>query len=791
MQSFRRLFPPKTSIRSAAKEATRPARTARAPGFEPLEDRTTPVAFGTLTSTFVVNDGAAGNQRHSDIAMAGDGRAVAVWEQGGTVFARHLAPTGAVTGSDIIVHAASGGTGGKPRVAMDAGGRWAVAYEVETSGDKNIRYRAYSANGSSAYASGEAATFDLGKQQTLPDIDMARDGSFVIAWNHAVNFSQTNLDVRARRFDTLGTPLGNDFAVAGANTSERELAPRVATNSLDGRFAVTWIVETAGQFSPTVPKASIYNVSSGSPVAVMSGLSLPGVSAAGDRALLPHVAGDESGNFMFVWNRTRGDSGNNELRRRIINADLTLTNDVNATNNAELTELFSVGGVAGGANIHDAYAIVYLYEGRVRSCVQIDNTGWNHIALTSPTNPNGDPSVAMSGDRFIVSSTNPAAGPLDDDITARIYGLDPRNDSASPGFRGYVDASGQLWSGTTVHGQAIPLTSTLMANLSKAVTWTDFINIPGALTNFEDEGQSMAARVVETGEWWEFKVGSATPRGQWNPAAGWVDVRAMDLDNLNAVPYSLVGRTASGEWWASKRVSPGVFQNVFLGAWNPGAGWHDVLVGDFNGDYKDDLAGRTATGQWWVGISNGSTITTTLWGAWNEAADWRDVRVGKFDASGRDSIIGRTASGQWWLARSTETSFEMSLHTSWSGAVVWVDVNVGDFNGDGLADLAGRVQSSGQWYIAITPNGSGTVSTTYAGVWNPAVNWSQVVVGDFNRDGRSDIMGRDSASGIWWCNLSRPNMVLGSRNIEFSTVQWGVWSPNVSWSRVASGHFPH
>ena len=100
----------------------------------------------------------------------------------------------------------------------------------------------------------------------------------------------------------------------------------MAVNSLDGRFAVTWIVETAGQFSPTIPKTSIYTVSSGSPVVVVTGLSLPGVSAAGDRALFPPVAGDESGNFMFVWNRTRGDNGNNELRRRIINADLTLTN---------------------------------------------------------------------------------------------------------------------------------------------------------------------------------------------------------------------------------------------------------------------------------------------------------------------------------------------------------------------------------------------------------------------------------------------------------------------------------
>jgi hypothetical protein len=191
-----------------------------------------------------------------------------------------------------------------------------------------------------------------------------------------------------------------------------------------------------------------------------------------------------------------------------------------------------------------------------------------------------------------------------------------------------------------------------------------------------------------------------------------------------------------------------------------------------------------------VGVSNGSAIATTLWGAWNEAADWRDVKVGDFNGDGRDDIIGRTASGQWWLARSNGAGFVMSPHATWSGTAVWVNVNVGDFNGDGVADLAGRVQSSGIWYITLSPKGSGATTTDVAGVWSPGVNWGQVVVGDFNRDGRSDIMGRDAASGIWWCNLTKPSSELGSRRMLFQTIQWGVWSPSVTWSRVASGNFP-
>ena len=40
-----------------------------------------------------------------------------------------------------------------------------------------------------------------------------------------------------------------------------------------------------------------------------------------------------------------------------------------------------------------------------------------------------------------------------------------------------------------------------------------------------------------------------------------------------------------------------------------------------------------------------------------------------------------------------------SLWETWSTGVTWVDVQVGDFNGDGKADIVGRADELGTWWV--------------------------------------------------------------------------------------------
>jgi hypothetical protein len=101
-------------------------------------------------------------------------------------------------------------------------------------------------------------------------------------------------------------------------------------------------------------------------------------------------------------------------------------------------------------------------------------------------------------------------------------------------------------------------------------------------------------------------------------------------------------------------------------------------------------------------------------------------------------------------------------------------VRVGDFNGDGKSDIVGRVLQSGQWWVGQS-NGTSFDASLWA-TWNPNVTWVDIVVGDFNGDGKSDIAERYLQGGQWWTGISS--------GASFSTTLWDTWSPAVNWTDV-------
>ena len=195
-----------------------------------------------------------------------------------------------------------------------------------------------------------------------------------------------------------------------------------------------------------------------------------------------------------------------------------------------------------------------------------------------------------------------------------------------------------------------------------------------------------------------------------------------------------------------------------------------------------DIAGRaSSTGQWWLGISNGSSFANTEAMTWSTGATWVDVRDGDFNGDGFMDFAGRyLQTGQWWVSFSIGSGgFNTTMWTTWNPNVTWVDVQVGDFNGDGKADIVGRLLQTGQWWVAESTD-SGFTNSLWA-TWNPMATWVDVKVGDFNGDGNADITGRHLQSGAWWTGIST-----GS---TFTTSMWATWNPNVSWADVNVGDF--
>jgi hypothetical protein len=328
----------------------------------------------------------------------------------------------------------------------------------------------------------------------------------------------------------------------------------------------------------------------------------------------------------------------------------------------------------------------------------------------------------------------------------------------------------------------------LAANLSGSEAFDNDSSAGNVSTN--DSSDVIVWRIHErpdivgrtnAGEWYvarnERTQFTSAFNGSWNEAAGWRDVMMGDFTGDGQ--QDIVGRTSTGQWYVAK--GGGVpLTNLFFGAWNEGAGWIDVRAADFNGDGYTDVAGRTASGQWWIGISTGGFFVTSLAGAWNPAAGWRDVVVGDFQRDGFLDIAGRTSSGQWWVLRNQGGGFPWTgsiQWAAWNEAATWRDVKAGDFNNDGRTDILGRT-AAGQWWLAVS-NGSAFTTVTFGG-WNEAANWRDVILGDFDGNGFLDVAGR-TASGQWWIGKNNGNI------LTFSF--FGAWNEAADWRNVRAGDF--
>ncbi len=254
----------------------------------------------------------------------------------------------------------------------------------------------------------------------------------------------------------------------------------------------------------------------------------------------------------------------------------------------------------------------------------------------------------------------------------------------------------------------------------------------------------------------------------------------------------LVGRKQTNDAVQVALSTPGSFfavqgwqQNVFPA----GKAWTTLVVGDFNGDRRQDLAARDlGTGRWQVALSTGSGFVSSDWGgAWSPGAGYSDVRAGDFDGDGRTDIAGRDASGSWQVALSSGAGFVSQPWWSWATGVSWQDVVVGDFDGDGRADLVGRRQDNNQlWVSRLTDSGLSS------GSWGTAPSGRVgVVAADLNQDGRADLIGQQGMGGLWSSvSLSTGSAFTSPTNnwtrssgastfSVFATLSWGDTSVSV------------
>jgi len=209
---------------------------------------------------------------------------------------------------------------------------------------------------------------------------------------------------------------------------------------------------------------------------------------------------------------------------------------------------------------------------------------------------------------------------------------------------------------------------------------------------------------------------------------------------------------------------------------------------DGNGDGRTDLYWRNSSnGQLAIWFMNGRTLIDSQMLSPTQVADlnWRIEAVMDIDSDGDGDLIWRHATTgdlAVWVMNGRTLVDSWALSPGRVADLNWRIVGSGDFNGDGKPDLFWHHNTTGElavWYM----DGRTLINSVYTSHFVADLTWRVVAVDDMDGDGDADLIWRNTGNGemaIWFMN---------GRTLADSYYLSVRFVTDANWKVVGSGDF--
>lgn len=309
----------------------------------------------------------------------------------------------------------------------------------------------------------------------------------------------------------------------------------------------------------------------------------------------------------------------------------------------------------------------------------------------------------------------------------------------------------------------------LLSQNNQGVTWIDYAHMGGEFSGTDWNRQKAASGTKP--DWCRISSNRKLYIGDFN-GDGHDDMLCHQYDGKTWINYAnSKGEFKSAYWTRHTEKTPGADLS-----WCSINSNRKLYVGDFNGDGRDDLMCHQSDGKTWVDLaSSNGRFYGTNWSRTGDSnsstdRDWCrvtsglfELHIGDFNGDGRDDMLCQKNSGKTWIDYADSNGYFQGTNWSRPSSSLWCgtgQVSTGDFNADGRDDLLCTVASQGIVSVDYADNlGRFSLSDWSTNSSFCRLENESTLIGDVNGNGQSDVLCFASDTGHLTMLLSAASKV--------------------------------